>query len=215
VPHLHRHGRCRRASHETGLGPPAGTALQIPLALTDRICWECISARSSPPTLPGPGSEPVLLQLEAWDNIIRGQVAYQGPVYTGLLPDGRETLTLGTREEQLVELTALAGRLAAQVGKPLLVTLGATVLAFGNSANALRSTQINAKAALEGTRLAQEPLRRTMIDKYLTEDFTVDWSSTSLAAAGDLFAENLRRKFPELDSTSARGLANRFTYSWR
>ena len=58
-------------------------------------------------------------------------------------------------------------------------------------------------------------LRRAMIDKYLAEDFTVDWSSTSLATAGDLFAEALRRKFPELDSTSARGLANRFTYSWR
>jgi hypothetical protein len=57
--------------------------------------------------------------------------------------------------------------------------------------------------------------RRAMIDKYLAEDSTVEWSATSLVAAGDLFAEALRRKFPELDSTSARGLANRFTYTWR
>ena len=57
--------------------------------------------------------------------------------------------------------------------------------------------------------------RRDMIDKYLNEDFTVDWSSTSLAAAADLFAEALRKKFPEMHSTSAQGLANRFAYSWR
>jgi hypothetical protein len=57
--------------------------------------------------------------------------------------------------------------------------------------------------------------RRALIDKYLMEDFVVDWSSTSLAAAGDLFTAALRRKFPELDSRSARGLASRFTYTWR
>lgn len=39
--------------------------------------------------------------MEIWDATIRGQVAYQGPVYKSLFPQGRETFTRGNREEQL------------------------------------------------------------------------------------------------------------------
>lgn len=56
---------------------------------------------------------------------------------------------------------------------------------------------------------------RKMLCPYLDADVVVDWSSTSLAAAADLFAQDIRSKHPELDCISAKGLASRFTYSWR
>ena len=58
-------------------------------------------------------------------------------------------------------------------------------------------------------------LRRVMIDKYLAEDFGLQFSSPSLSEAAHLFAERLRAKYPELDSISCAGLANRFAYSWK
>lgn len=97
--------------------------------------------------------------LETWDTIIRAAVAYQGPVYMTLLPQGRETITRGTREEQLDAIRDFGIRLAAQTTKPTLVTLGATVAAFHADANDLRIAQTNAKAALETAREAQEALR--------------------------------------------------------
>jgi hypothetical protein len=97
--------------------------------------------------------------LETWDTIIRAAVAYQGPVYMTLLPQGRETLTRGTREEQLDAVRDFGTRLAAQTTKPTLVTLGATVAAFHADANGLRIAQTNAKAALETARQAQEAIR--------------------------------------------------------
>ena len=97
--------------------------------------------------------------LETWDTIIRGAVAYQGPVYMTLLPQGRETLTRGTREEQLDAIRDFGTRLTAQTTKPALVTLGATVAAFHADANGLRTAQTNAKAALETAREAQEARR--------------------------------------------------------
>jgi hypothetical protein len=97
--------------------------------------------------------------METWDATIRGQVAYQGPVYKSLFPQGRETFTRGNREEQLDALRDCGVRLAAQTTKPVLVTLGATVTTFANAARALRTAQTNAKGALETARLAQEPRR--------------------------------------------------------
>jgi hypothetical protein len=97
--------------------------------------------------------------LENWDTTIRGQVAYQGPTYMTLLPQGRETVTAGTRDQQLDALRDFGIRLTAQTTKPVLVTLGGTVTAFANDARALRTAQTNAKSNVETTRQAQEALR--------------------------------------------------------
>ena len=99
--------------------------------------------------------------IESWDATIRGQVAYQGPVYMTLLPRGRETLTAGTWEERLDALRDFGQRLTAQVAKPVLVTLGGTVTTFATAARALRITQLSAKGTLENVRAAQEPRRIT------------------------------------------------------
>ena len=97
--------------------------------------------------------------IETWDTTIRGQVAYQGPVYMTLLPRGRETLTAGTWEVRLDALRDFGLRLTAQVAKPILVTLGGTVTTFANAARALRTAQLTAKGTLDTVRLAQEPRR--------------------------------------------------------
>ena len=97
--------------------------------------------------------------LEGWDATIRGTVAYQGPVYQLLLPDGRNTLTAGTIEQQLDAGRDFGVRLTAQVSKPTLVSLGSIVTTFYNAARALRTTQINAKAAIEAALVTLEALR--------------------------------------------------------
>jgi hypothetical protein len=58
---------------------------------------------------------------------------------------------------------------------------------------------------------------RAAIEPYLKEEEQFDYpaSAESLAAAGDIFAQHLRAKFPELDPISVRGLANRFTFAWK
>ena len=99
--------------------------------------------------------------LETWDTTIRGQVAYQGPTYMLLLPQGRETVTAGTIEQQLDALRDLGVRLTAQVAKPVLVTLGTTVTTFASAARALRTAQTNAKTAVDLARDAQELKRLT------------------------------------------------------
>jgi hypothetical protein len=98
--------------------------------------------------------------LETWDITIRGQVAYQGPTYVLLLPHGRETVTGGKLDEQLDALRALGVRLGEQTGKPVLVTLGGTVTAFANAAQALRDTQNTKKVAAADAREAMEELRK-------------------------------------------------------
>ena len=97
--------------------------------------------------------------LETWDATIRTQVAYQGPVYMILLPNGREALTHGTYESRLDTLTNLGTNLALQVTKPVLVTLGTTVTAFANAARTLRTAQTTAKAEVEITRNTLETRR--------------------------------------------------------
>ena len=97
--------------------------------------------------------------LEGWDVTIRGQVAYQGPVYQLLLPNGRETLTNGTIETQIDAGRDFGIRLTAQVLKPTLVSLGTTVTTFYTATRALRTAQTNAKSAVETALTALEPLR--------------------------------------------------------
>lgn len=97
--------------------------------------------------------------IEAWESTIRSQVPFQGTIYTLLLPHGRETLTAGGIEDQLDALRDFGTRLTAQVMKPTLVSLGTTVTTFATAARALRTTQLNAIAAVENARVSQELLR--------------------------------------------------------
>ncbi len=97
--------------------------------------------------------------IEIWDTTIRGQVSYQGPIYTVLLPNGRETVTSGTYEARLTALGSFAQRLADQTTKPVLVTLGATVSAWVAAAEALRATQNEAKGTVETARQTVETSR--------------------------------------------------------
>ncbi|MCE9611340.1 MAG: fibronectin type III domain-containing protein [Chthoniobacter sp.] len=97
--------------------------------------------------------------LETWDSTIRSQVPYQGTVYTYLLPDGREPLSNGTYEERLDALRGLGLRLAEQVAKPVLVTLGGTVSTYYNAAKTLRDAQTVRKSALTAARQLLEELR--------------------------------------------------------
>ncbi len=97
--------------------------------------------------------------LETWDTAIRGQVAYQGPTYNLLLPNGRETLTTGSIETQLDEGRDFGVRLSQQSSKPTLVSLGMVVTTFYNAARALRTAQTTAKSAIETALMALEPIR--------------------------------------------------------
>ena len=136
--------------------------------------------------------------LEVWDTTIRGQVAYQGPTYITLLPNGRETLTDGTREEQLDTLRDFGIRLAAQAAKPVLVTLGATVTTFANAARNLRTNQTNAKGSLENARLAQENIRISAAGVLyaLIGQGMVTWSATPLRV-DTLWDVNILRNAPQ------------------
>ena len=98
-------------------------------------------------------------EIEIWDSTIRTQVTYQGPVYTILLPNGRDTVTSGTYEARLTALTSFAQRLADQTTKPVLVTLGATVSTWVAAAEALRATQTVAKGTVESARQTVEQSR--------------------------------------------------------
>lgn len=97
--------------------------------------------------------------LETWDVTIRLQVAWQGPTYLLLLPQGRETLTAGSYDARLDAGRDFGIRLSQQTTKQVLVDLGVVVTAFYNSARALRNAQNTAKSELEDARMDQEPLR--------------------------------------------------------
>lgn len=58
---------------------------------------------------------------------------------------------------------------------------------------------------------------RAALGKYLDEQTRFDYPSSapSLGEAGEVFAQSLHAKYPELDAVSIRGLASRFTYGWR
>ena len=97
--------------------------------------------------------------LEIWDNTIRRVVAYNGPTYLTLLPEGRETLTVGTYDQRIAALHTFAVQLAAQAGKPDLLALGLTVTAFHTAAVGLRNAQNTWKAAVDTARVNLEGVR--------------------------------------------------------
>jgi hypothetical protein len=136
--------------------------------------------------------------LENWDTTIRSQVAHQGPVYMTLLPAGRDTVTTGTREEQLDALRDLGQRLTAQTTKPVLVTLGTTVTTYASAVRTLRSAQTNAKGVLETARLAQEPRRLAAAAALyaLIGQGMVTWS-TNPPQVDTLWDVNILRNAPQ------------------
>lgn len=97
--------------------------------------------------------------IEIWDNIIRSQVAYNGPTYLALLPHGRETLTDGSYEARLDAIRDFGVRLSQQSSKPALIALGLTVTAFHTAASGLRDAQNSRKAAVETARVNLEGVR--------------------------------------------------------
>ena len=97
--------------------------------------------------------------LETWDVTIRGQVAFQGPTYLLLLPQGRETLTAGSYDARLDAGRDFGVRLSQQTSKQVLVDLGVVVTAFYTAARNLRNAQNTAKSVLDDARMDQEPLR--------------------------------------------------------
>ncbi len=97
--------------------------------------------------------------LDSWVATLTTQAIPGSGLYIQLLPYGRATLTNGTREAQLDAGQAFGMRLAAQVSKPTLVSLGILVTTFYTAARALRLAQTNAKTALDNARISQEVLR--------------------------------------------------------
>ncbi len=79
--------------------------------------------------------------LEQWDATIRAAVAYQGTIYTLLLPHGRETLTGGTIPERIEALEGFVTRLSNQTAKPELVTLSGVVDTFYQALKTLHEAQ--------------------------------------------------------------------------
>ena len=97
--------------------------------------------------------------LTKWVGTIEIEVGNSGPIYTYLLPRGRETVTGGTLDERLDALDGLSSRLAEQTTVPALVTLAATVGTFATAARALRTLQTQAKSEVETTRATLETTR--------------------------------------------------------
>lgn len=140
--------------------------------------------------------------IENWDTTIRGQVAFGGPTYMLLLPNGRETLTAGTLDAKLDALRDFGTRLSAQAAKPALVTLGTAVTAFYTAALALRTAQTTAKTNLDTARAAQEPRRLTAAAALyaLIGQGMVVWS-TNPALVDTLWDVNILRNAPQIVPT--------------
>jgi hypothetical protein len=175
------------AAWNTGESTLANAAAALPAstyALEDKLASLTRKPDADTPSL-----------IESWDILIRSQVAFRSPVYRSLLPQGRKTVTAGRREDQLDALRDLGLRLAAQAGKPALIALGAIVTTFANAARALRNAQINAKAALETARQAQEARRVTAAAALyaLIGQGIVTWSATP-ALVDTLWNVNLLRR---------------------
>lgn len=137
--------------------------------------------------------------LEGWDTTIRGAVAYQGPTYNLLLPNGRETLTTGSIETQLDEGRDFGVRLSAQASKPTLVSLGTIVTTFYTTARALRTAQTTAKSAIENALMALEPLRvqaAAVLYSMVGVGMSL-WGTTPLRV-DTLFDVNILRNAPQV-----------------
>ncbi len=71
----------------------------------------------------------------------------------------------------------------------------------------------------------EERLRRVFPDEhvehlatvsaYLSEDHEPTWKSGELSEETRLFEAKLQERFPELERTVIRALANRWSYGWR
>ena len=146
--------------------------------------------------------------LETWDNTIRSQVAYGGSVYHSLLPNGRETLTAGTYDQQLDAIRDLGIRLSLQTTKPVLTALGTTVTAFYTTLDGLRDAQVTLKTAVAAARVDLEGVRK-LAARALFSMAGIGmslWSATP-AMVDTLFDVNLLRNpaqtipGPPLDTT--------------
>ena len=132
--------------------------------------------------------------IETWDSTIRSQVAYQGTIYTLLLPHGRETVTQGTIEEKLDALRDLGVRLGNQSTKPILISLGTTVTTFANAARGMRNAQQAAKAVLDAMRESQEALRiAAAVELYNMVGLGISVYKTAPDQVDTLFDVNLLR----------------------
>jgi hypothetical protein len=58
------------------------------------------------------------------------------------------------------------------------------------------------------------PQMMEVIAPYLEEDQEPDWTAGDLIQQAERFAAALRLKFPVLDATVARALANRWHFGW-
>lgn len=54
-----------------------------------------------------------------------------------------------------------------------------------------------------------------LIAPYLEEDQVPDWTTGDLIQERSRFEATLRHKFPELDATVVRALANRWSFGWK
>lgn len=104
--------------------------------------------------------------LDTWDYIINGVYATGSPAYKILLPQGRETLTVGTYQARLDAIRDFGIRLAAEAGKPTLIALGTTVTAFYTLGKTKRNFQMNRKTAVENGRVDMEGVRLLFSAKF-------------------------------------------------
>lgn len=58
------------------------------------------------------------------------------------------------------------------------------------------------------------PQMMKVIAPYLEEDREPDWTTGDLIQQAERFQLTLRQKFPELDATVVRALANRWHFGW-
>lgn len=104
--------------------------------------------------------------LEDWDYIINGVYSAGSPSYKTLLPQGRETVTVGTYQQRLDALRDFGIRLTNEAGKPTLIALGTVVTTFYNTANMKRNFQLNRKTALDNGRVDMEAVRLLFCGKF-------------------------------------------------
>ena len=129
-----------------------------------------------------------------WEHVVNGVTAPGSALYITLLPNGRETITAGTYDEQLDAMDGFSSRLAEQTTKPALITLSATVATFAGAARTLRDLQSTAKGVLDSTRLTLEERRQGCAAAYfaLVGCGMMEWKDTP-ARVDTLFDLSLLR----------------------
>ena len=133
--------------------------------------------------------------LEAWELTLLGQAPSGSALYTVLLPHGRETVTTGSIDEQIDALRDFAARLALQVLKPTLLSLGTTVGTFATTARTLRTAQLTAKTNVINARAAQEILRKNAaVELYNMAGLGISVFKATPQDVDTLFDVNLLRQ---------------------